>query len=340
MMKQENKKKIHVLWVRHCISCSNVADEEKDKERRYKIEPLCTPDGIMHTIVSGDRISNFIKKNFNLATLDIEFFCSFLPRAMETAKLISSELIDHGLISSTDRKKIRRIPFVSELWSSFETKVKIKGTAFEEEENGEEDEGVYSTSTTTRERSDIHAKFINAILSQTGLQIDIEDEEGFLNYEEECTIVQKKRRCKLDLKKGYKKFLMNFIMMENSAFVPSKNTNRLNIIVSHGAFMEKYIVLPPPSRSNQKGSFYVDNVDAIFVEYEKEKEKLEGEEDEETSGLQQTLVFYLKSPDATMIKDDRRLLLKLNSHEIRKLLNSDFGRCNYTFKQIKTFGAY
>lgn len=299
--------KLIVLWVRHCISCSNVA-EEKDTEQRYLKEPLCTSEGIVHAIVSGDRISKFIKTNF--PNQEVEIFSSFLPRAMETAKLISSELIDHSIIETPSSKKIRRLPFVSELWSDYEMKVsKGKGS---------------STSTTTREKSDVHANFLNEFLPQIGLKIDVDDEDSLLEIQRECPLdissSKTKKRCKLDMRNGYDKFFEN-IIIGSSLF-----SKKINIIVSHGAFMEKHIVKPAKLRIK-----YVDNVDSALVEYDLNSDNGKGI-------VEQKLLHYLKSPLSTTPKKlDRRIILKLNSYEIKKIIESKFANCEYTYEDIKMY---
>jgi broad specificity phosphatase PhoE len=86
----------HILWVRHCNSCSNArkASGIFGTQTYYskKRQPLCTKLGILQSQALGGNLKKIIN-NFHSShssDLKIRYFSSYLPRAMLTAKLISS----------------------------------------------------------------------------------------------------------------------------------------------------------------------------------------------------------------------------------------------------------
>ena len=126
-------KKKYILWVRHCESCANKSTIFNPMRKSIR-EPLCTEKGIAQSFIFGKQLKT-LSHDFNI-------YCSVLPRAMETAKLISCGL---GISS----KQILRTNYCQETKSWYETDAFAKfGT----------------TNLTNLEKSNCHATAINKFI--------------------------------------------------------------------------------------------------------------------------------------------------------------------------------
>lgn len=216
---------IHVLWVRHCESCANIANQKfmqlsfKDKIRNVKKwfktkafrEPLCTHNGILQSFNFGQNLPAFfhhLQKSINLDGVDI--YSSVLPRAMETAKIISV-----GANMDPSQGTIQRMAFIQEIKAPLEKGVQIS----------DEFSNAGSTAVTTVAKSNCHAKMINKLFVH-GLPLSE-------------NILEVGHHSKLQAKSDdYHNFL--------SKILPRLKPNRLNIIVSHGRYIKKYITKKHP----------------------------------------------------------------------------------------------
>ena len=107
-----------IMWIRHCYSCSN-------KFKTWKTsEPLCTEEGIEQSLMFGYKLPTLfgyrntkIDENTEEQLIDYPDFakevgqtiyCSFLPRAIETAFLIAL-----GINFNFSKKFIKNIQIVS-----------------------------------------------------------------------------------------------------------------------------------------------------------------------------------------------------------------------------------
>lgn len=75
-----------VLWIRHCESCSNVAQTARKK---FLEAPLCTERGMQQSLLIALRIRSLLESR-GLTHATVRFYCSYLPRAMLTAALAAS----------------------------------------------------------------------------------------------------------------------------------------------------------------------------------------------------------------------------------------------------------
>ena len=206
------EKKIIVLWVRHCYSCANDAEDIcswlKDplKEAKQKMfrEPLCTLRDKREILQLG--------KNLLKTGKEIRFFSSFLPRAMETAKVISQ-----GYTQNQEDKdsEIRRLRYVSEETKFYDCVRWDNKT---------------SQSKTTLRKSDIYAKFLNKYLY--GLNInDIYMDNQVDEVEGLNGVLGSK------MGKYYTGFLEKYILDPESLLLE----NKINVIVSHGGYIRMNI---------------------------------------------------------------------------------------------------
>ena len=82
---------IDTLWVRHCESCSNLLSEVSNPIEKFDIPPVCTVAGMRQALVLALHVKA-LALNVGVQPQDIEFYCSYLPRAMMTAGLAASML--------------------------------------------------------------------------------------------------------------------------------------------------------------------------------------------------------------------------------------------------------
>ena len=228
--KDSRYKSIYVIFVRHCESCSNV--EKINVIRRFFREPLCTLKGINETLLQGIKLKDFIIKK--KLPLDIEFRSSFLPRAFQTAKLLSNAF------HNKKNKKIKRICYISEtnhIHEYFRLKT-TKGTS----------------STTNLEKSDCHIKLLNNELKY-GWKIQQSSKNLF-----KCPNKNSNQKHKNFYKTASfhheKDDYYNFINKVLKKF----KSNKTYIIVSHGNFIRKYILQASPAHPL--------NVDSFLIKYD------------------------------------------------------------------------
>jgi len=230
----------YVLWVRHCESCANVAFNGKiDIMAKFR-QPLCTEKGIHQAYTFGTKLQEYRYKIVDEYNLDgVNFYSSYLPRAAETAKIISG-----GYIKRKTKRKINRIPFVSEY------------VKFYNKKSG-------SQSMTTMYKSNCFANAINQFIS---IGLDINNEVfaprvlksticngAFIKdgYFDNCVIESKPN--------DYDNFLSELL-----EHLPS---NRLIIIVSHGGYIMNEVLAPLGCRHNT-----LHNLEAHLVCYKKKND--------------------------------------------------------------------
>ena len=143
-IKTKKSKKIKILWVRHCESCSNI--EKLNLKKKLSIEPLCTHNGINQSFLFGAYLSLINPyKNYKLF-----FYTSVLPRAMETAKIAG---LGYQYYSNKNNlyKNITRLDYCIEKSNLYEN-INLFNN------NG-------SQNTTTLEKSNCHMKLLNTIIT-------------------------------------------------------------------------------------------------------------------------------------------------------------------------------
>lgn len=319
---QKKEESHNVLWVRHCVSCAN---EASTRERRYKIEPLCSNKGIFHCFVSGENIAKNIIKIYETEGKKIppiRFYCSFLPRAMETAKIISESFLKRREYFTDIGTEIKRVCHTSEFWEKFEPSI----------EGG-------SQGTTTLLRSDTHAKFLNAVLSNVGLPIK---EDSHFDLKDCCSLNQEKR-CMLDPEEGYESFLENILFNPSSNLRKDERTSRsssstLNIIVSHGGYMESNVLENASNgeelKKKVKRLLPFGNVDALLVKYT--RWSFEDESKKNGNDLS-TVLYFIKSPPPSKILASHKNKISQNYPQLKHLSESQFGKCLYKYDDIQNY---
>jgi len=222
----------YVLWIRHCESCANVAFKGQiDIMSKFR-QPLCTMKGVKQAHTFGEQLykhTNNIVDKYDLK--GVSFYSSYLPRAVETVKLISS-----GYVKRKTKRKINRLPFISE------------HVRFYDKKSG-------SQSMTSIYKSNCYANTINKIIPQ-GLDINITNlmknimtsilckDIGNSGDLDKCTIKSSKN--------DYANFLQHVL--------PKLPSNRLIVIVSHGGYIKNEVLkslIPNQSDLHNLESFLV-----------------------------------------------------------------------------------
>jgi len=220
-----------VLWVRHCFGCHNKVKwkltdissysklipsfgkyETESRKQAYKLPSYCTEElGEIQALIFGYRLKNILKKfnnelpeDFPIKYTSLDLYSSVLPRAMETAKLISKETIQSGLNNSMD--KIKRINFIQE---------KVE----------QQEDYVNSTSLTESNNSiDLLNKEFNKDYCEISREIPIKSETTDKNYIFKTSTNE-------EIETNYNKF--------KSTVLDDLSDEKLNLIVSHSSFLQK-----------------------------------------------------------------------------------------------------
>jgi len=238
-------KNVYVLWVRHCQSCANVAMKGIPNPTAQMFrQPLCTKKGVHQSYLFGVELGSKIhhimreindkSSSNNTKISDIHFYASYLPRAVETAKLISA-----GCRNKKDSRQINRMPFVSE------------HTRFYNKSPG-------SQNITDIYKSNCHCKALNSIIPN-GLSISLDHKYEDIMKETICKSSMNKHKtinkCVItDTPNNYDNF--------KKYILPQLSNNKLNIIVSHGKYIRKEVLMPLDCEHNK-----LHNLEAHIVCY-------------------------------------------------------------------------
>lgn len=196
--------KVHILWVRHCESCSNVVVHSKYKTRwfthrrqGFEIPPNCTLIGLIQAYMFGYHVLPLLLKKYPQFK-KIDFYCSLLKRTMITNKLIT-----HGLKKSKYKvktsKQIERLCNITERPSLYEKTKRINFNRI------------------TNEMSDKHLKKVNKTYRKTGKKV--------------------RKRIKVKTKNCGKTNLEKF----NEKILPSLNNKSFNLVVAHGIVLKRML---------------------------------------------------------------------------------------------------
>ena len=293
---------IHVLWVRHCESCSNVAFKEFKKiltNFRKEVyngafnEPLCTEKGFNQSLSMGSQINDWYNneyiKNYK-SNNKIQLYSSYLPRALETSKLISSK-IDIEYLS----KYIIPLCHISEFPLIYDSLFKNIPT---------QNKSVYYNFL-------CYIETLNNLFKKYGSKIKIKENINCNNKlnNNNCCICNKEGVCLYSNDKSYDNFKNIYL---GSIIKPKK----LNIIVSHGKYIGKFLKL----KSHPK------NTQAYFIKYK----KIKNEKTNNFEWIEEEI-----SDDIFSIKPNQNNINKLieknkNIHKNNENLDN-IGKCKYRF---------
>jgi len=194
--------KVHVLWVRHCESCSNVVIHSKykkrwitDRKQGFEISPNCTIIGLIQSFMFGYKLLPELLKLYPQFK-KVDYYCSLLKRTMITNKLISHGLKKSGHKIKTS-KTIGRICNITERRSLYE---KIKRQNFNR---------------VSLKTSNKFVKEVNKKYKRTGKKIT----------------KRIKKQTKNCIKNNHKTFI--------EETTPELDPKSLNVIICHGEILKK-----------------------------------------------------------------------------------------------------
>lgn len=294
---------IHVLWVRHCESCSNVAFKKVKKiltnlkEEIYNgafNEPLCTEKGFNQSLSMGSQINDWYNNEYikkYKSNKKIQLYSSYLPRALETSKLISSKIdIEHL------SKYIIPLCHISEFPLIYDSLFKNIPT---------QNKSIYYNFL-------CYIEALNNLFKNYGSEIKLKENINCDNelHNNKCCICNKDGVCLYSNDKSYNIFKNIYL---GNVIKPKK----LNIIVSHGKYIGKFLKL----KSHPK------NTQAYLIKYKKIKNK-------KTNNFE--WIEEEISDDIFSIKPDENNINKLieknkNIHNNNKNLDN-ISKCKYKFK--------
>lgn len=215
----------------------------------------------------------------------VNLYSSTLPRAMETAKLISKGLIKDGLIDKDT--EIKRIDYIQEKLVKGEYSIT---------------QGRDSVNATTKLGSDAACRILNREFNKDYTKIDCKNILGEKDggYKDNTKFLSTKK----DLYQRYKDF-KKFVL-------PNLDTDKLNIIVSHSAFIKAAL------NFNNKMS----NLDAYLVVYD--------EMGAELIDLRQLYIFNKEAwAEGAYDPPNRDMIVKLKKFDKLDYVPNSLGSCNY-----------
>jgi hypothetical protein len=226
-----------VLWIRHCEAChNNLSLSQKLFTSRLLKEPLCKVKAVKEAERIGRNISKY---NFDINNV---IYCSFLPRAIETAIFIAYGI--NKYFGKRVIKKVQVISYVSEYTSILDhisrKFLKYKATMC-----------TTTVESSTDKISKLlkkykHLSFLPKVVFNNSKCNKLPKVKNPLNKNcNDCNKVCKSGK----LKKDYVKF--------KDEILPHLS-NKVNLIVSHGIYIKKNIIKK-----------MLNNLDHILVEYNK-----------------------------------------------------------------------
>ena len=231
----DTSRSVYVLWVRHCYSCANAADWST-MSSIYKAvarQPLCNELGVYQSYIFGRVLKiEEIKKEFGLDGITVS--ASYLPRAIETAKIISIGLGDNESYDNKSYDKIERIPFVSEYKSS-----KLYETLSTKS----------SQNVTTIDRSNCYTKALNMFVQGGALVSDRHKYSEVMIDTKMCKGKTSINDCVISAERS-----VDFPLFKEN-ILPRLDKGKLHIIVSHGKYIEDAVLKDckgTPVRQNKK----------------------------------------------------------------------------------------
>jgi len=243
---------VYVLWIRHCQTCANVAYKKMNLTTGMFRQPLCTKKGVHQSYLFGEKLKihetdilNCVPAG-NTPLIEFEFHSSYLPRAVETTKLISAGYCKTDMEYNNNywTPQINRMPFISEHARSYH-----KSTG---------PQNVISV-----QKSNCHVNALNKIIP-VGLSV---------NTKHRYKTAMEETICKSTVKNGNidKCIITNPGDNQTNFFehiLRQLKPGRLHIIVSHGKYIRKEVLAPLGCHHNK-----LHNLEGHIVRYTRNKSK-------------------------------------------------------------------
>lgn len=235
---------VFVLWVRHCNSCANEAFTGNYFMRRGALsvsnktlrQALCTKLGIVQSIDNGRK---FAESDALALFKGVRFYCSPLPRAVQTAILFSQYARP-----DTAAIKVQRLPYVIEHAHGYNKTVGKRG----------------SQSSITYKKSNDYAKALTCIFGnmREGARVTVADDVKDVEYDPDKVFISGED--------DYSKFLSDVLPTFRKKGV-------LNVVVGHGDYIRKNVLAGIIDILGDKGMYHPDNLDAFLIAYNREYPK-------------------------------------------------------------------
>lgn len=274
---------IDTLWVRHCNTCSNEAIDPIDK---FEVPTLCTALGLRQALVLASHIKNLARSK-KIELQNIEFYCSYLPRAMMTAGLAA------GLLGAelNDKKIIQVLCHIGEFENAYE-----KDNFRQQEVSQRGCVQAASESVTTKVNTKCWIKSINLFLKLADLQAKLKMGDITCSPRSTPCADNTTQAWMADWKgRDYEMveadFIRPLILSSQQQISP-----KLYVIVSHGSFIRASLYsqtsLPPPNA-------HMENTAMVYQKYTLQSGNQDGDKIVRDAPIEYTLqvLNYPLTPD-------------------------------------------
>lgn len=325
----DTSRSVYVLWVRHCYSCANAADWSTISGiyKGVARQPLCNELGVYQSYKFGEALQSKIadiKEKFTLG--DITVNASYLPRAIETAKIISI-----GFGDNKSDPVIKRIPFVSE----------YKSSAGYEKWSTKSSQNV-----TTIDRSNCYSKALDTVV-QGGRSIS--PRHTYSNIMMDNKMCENKSSiddCVISATKS-----VDFPLFKEN-ILPTLDKGKLHIIVSHGKYIEGDVLqdcegVPDPQTSRKYRPDYlhkrrpkkIQNLEAHLIRYDFLDETNQGiyQDCEMIKKCNQDVLDLWKNSN-TIHKDQENVKKVVN--KVFHSNHTKFATCDYKYHDVDPTGLH
>uniref|UniRef100_A0A6C0C1K5 Uncharacterized protein n=1 Tax=viral metagenome TaxID=1070528 RepID=A0A6C0C1K5_9ZZZZ len=264
-----------VLWVRHCESCSNIAPTTVEK---YSIPPVCTWRGIREALVLAFHVMEMVESS-GVSWQNVDFYCSYLPRAMITACLVAGMFVKISAPPMQNDAAALPILHVRVLChiGEFENPEEVATQAHTSEQ------GCVSAPTesiATKKNARCWANALNETFSHMSWPARIQLES--------IDCAPRKTRCTADMSKGwmadlkgagdrdYKSFESHVV----DEWLKEKRTKNIpqqfHAVVSHGSYVRAALFPDPAQQLKNRGK--MKNTAMVFQRYYVDSDDLPTEE--------------------------------------------------------------
>jgi hypothetical protein len=228
--------KTNVIWVRHCFACHNAT---KNPMRKTHVEPFCRKEGIEQSIKYGYNFYNFLIKRHRKVE-NVNIYCSVLPRAMETGKLIS-----YGMNLAMNDHKVKKDYLGAR--DIYRTDFHIETGALKDTTRMV---NIGTVNSSTKNRSDCHTGYLNNLYGK------LDDQCLKINISEIIGRPEGKTKFKYD-------DTLYGLWKEKVLPTLDSGDKTINLVVSHSNFFKMNV---PYARDLPH---HVDNLGSFWIRYGK-----------------------------------------------------------------------